>query len=205
MSQYEIRRLRKIHRNEARLKSLGLGNHHIKATLKRRGLGNDGDEEGKHSSKKKVRKTSMRVKHVDGLSPPPLARRGKDKKDDDNDVEDITSDDGDDKDDEEYNVDDDGDNTDEEYNDFDYGGGDDNDVKDGRIHRNKARLNSLGLGNHRNKARLKRRRGLGNNGEEKGKHSLKKKVRKTSMRVKPGDGLYYPPNDEAFDVDVFLD
>ena len=76
MSQYEIRRLRKIHRNKARLKSLGLGNHRNEATLKRRGLGNNGDEEGKHSLKKKVRKTSMRVKHGDGF-PPPLARRGK--------------------------------------------------------------------------------------------------------------------------------
>jgi hypothetical protein len=42
MSNYEISRLRKIHRNKARLKSLGLGN----------------DGEGKNSSK--LRKTSMR-------------------------------------------------------------------------------------------------------------------------------------------------
>ena len=148
------------------------------------------------------------------INDPPL--KSDHNKDDDNDVDDGKYDDGDD-DDEEYNVDDgkydDSDNDDDEYNDVDYGNDDDNDVNDDdnlpplppeinvdgmskyeirqvrKIHRNEARLKSLGLGN---------------DGE--GKHSSKvhktSKVRKTSMRVKPGDGLYYP-DDDAFEADVF--
>jgi len=130
-------------------------------------------------------------------------------------------DDGDD--DEEYDDVDDSDDNDEEYDDVDYGGGDDDNIKDDddnlpplppeinvdgmsnyeirrlrKIYRNKARLKSLGLGTRRNEARLKSV-GLGNDGE--GRHSSK--VRKTSMRVKPGDGLYYRPDDDAFEADVF--
>ena len=122
-----------------------------------------------------------------------------------------SGDDGDD-DDEEYNVDDgkydDSDDDDDEYNDVDYGNDDDDDVNDDdNLPPLPPEINVDGMSNYeirrlrkicRNEAKFKSL-GLMNDGE--GKHDSSK-VPKTSMRVKPGDGLYYPDND-AFEADVF--
>ena len=116
-------------------------------------------------------------------------------------------------DDEEFNVDDDGDNDDgedddEEYIDVDDEDGDDyNKNDDDNLPPLPPEINVDGMSNYeirrlrkirRNEAKLKSL-GLMNDGE--GKHDSSK-VPKTSMRVKPGDGLYYPDND-AFEADVF--
>ena len=133
----------------------------------------------------------------------------------DYDDEEYNVDDGNDgyDDDEEFNVDDgndknDDDNDDEEYIDVDDGDGDDYDKNDDdNLPPLPPEINVDGMSNyeirrlrkiHRNEARLKSL-GLGNDGEGKRRSS---KVPKTSMRVKPGDGLYYP-DDDAYEADVF--